>query len=51
MSSEDISEDFGESHHCKNLKFKKFYLVLFGQRKGDLLEILATELELSKAFF
>jgi len=24
MSSEDISENFSESHHCKNLKFEKF---------------------------
>jgi len=22
MSAEDISEDLGESHHCKNLKFE-----------------------------
>jgi hypothetical protein len=24
MSPEDISENFGESHHCKNLKFENF---------------------------
>jgi len=24
MSPEDISEHFGESHHCQNLKFENF---------------------------
>ena len=24
MSPEQISENFGESHHCKNLKFENF---------------------------
>jgi hypothetical protein len=24
MSLEDISENIGESHHCKNLKFETF---------------------------
>jgi len=24
MSSEDISENFEESYHCKNLKFENF---------------------------
>ena len=24
MSPEDISENFGESHQCKNLKFENF---------------------------
>jgi len=24
MNPEDISEYFGESHHCKNLKFDNF---------------------------